>query len=351
MAYPQPTGTYQGQPLTYYPGKAPQQGGPPEDPSNDYVGKNPAGPGYIDYGHHGNIANTGPGDPNSNLNRETVGGQAAYWDGSKWVQSSAGQLAGAERGLGQQWAGYQGPTVDYSTVGLDRQREMEARQDPSMPSQYGALGGQVGAMQGAQGAMGMWQQEASASPQNSVAAMQARQAMGQALNNQMAAANSARGGPGAQALAARSAMQQGAQLQGQVAGQSAIAAAQEHQAALGGYSNAAQGYANAAQAYQQGISGVRGQDLQQQQLSAQQAQFQAQMGFQGAELAQKGQLGFYGLGQAMDLGQAQAQLQAEGLGVQMNSAMLGVGIDQQKVNQGIGQDIGAGVSTAGMAFG
>lgn len=154
----------------------------------------------------------------------------------------------------------------------------------------------------------------------SIAQMQGNYALGQALNDQQSAVASARGGAGAQALAARAAMLGGAQMRGNIAGQSAIAAAQERQAAEQGYFG--------------GASGMRGQDMNLQGLDQQGALGQAGLSLQSRGQNDARSMGFYGMrNQILDAQQrARAQNQQMLANTHMAADQINSGINSGNAN-------------------
>lgn len=138
-----------------------------------------------------------------------------------------------------------------------------------------------------QTAMGLLQSAAQGN-QPSVASIQQQQGLEQALRQQMALANSARGGVGGQIAAAKSAQDQGTMLQQQQINNAATLRAQEMANAQGLFANAANQGANMLQDY----------NLAQAQLNQQANQLNQQSYFQNAGLTQNA---LAGLGDAEKL--------------------------------------------------
>ncbi len=145
----------------------------------------------------------------------------------------------------------------------------------------------------------------------SIAQMQADRQMQQAMAGQASLAASARG-PAGLALAQQQAANNVANAQGQISGQAQVNAANERM--------------QAEQAAMQGLSGMRGQDVNSQQQAAQQQQFQA-----GLHMQQRG------LNDALTMnmmqnerGVRQDQLQA---GMQQQGLLSGSLNQQQEMNQ------------------
>jgi hypothetical protein len=155
----------------------------------------------------------------------------------------------------------------------------------------------------------------------SIAAMQGRASMEQALANQQSAVASTRGGPGAQALAARSAMLANATTRGNIASQTAIAAANERLAA--------------ENAYFGGTGAVRSQDQSQQGLEQQFALGQGQLALGSQGQNDSLQLGLYGLQNQAAIAEAQGRIAQQGqlAGSYNNQQGLAAGIAGNNAQQ------------------
>jgi hypothetical protein len=219
--------------------------------------------------------------------------------------------------LGQQWAGMAPVQGDYGQA-----------------NGYLGMGDAARAQQ--MQALGLMQARATGQAP-SIAAMQAQRALSQGLANSQAQVASARGGPGAMALAARGGMMNNAQLTGDVAGQSAIAAAQERQAA--------------EQAYLQGAGGIRQQDYGAAGMTGGWAQNNAELQMQQRQLALQGQMGFEGMGQNVGMAQLAAAQQQEAMRQGKWQAQMGADAASQanaNANLKTGVGVALGAATGGL---
>lgn len=169
----------------------------------------------------------------------------------------------------------------------------------------------------------------------SMAEMAGKRQMADALAQQQSAVAATRGGPGAQAAAARAAMLGGAQIRGNVASGTALAAAQERAAA--------------EQAYMQGATGMRGSDMGLQGLDQQYSLGQGQLalGSQGQNDAYS--LGLYGLQNQAAMAEAAGRVAQQGnlAGSYANAAGLQAQANQYNANR----DYQAAQQTMGGAMG
>jgi hypothetical protein len=226
----------------------------------------------------------------------------------------ADEAAGRYRGLGEAAQGRQGEQVDYGQANIDRGLAMGAR-DLSLASRDDerAMAGLM-----AQRAQGLVP---------SIAQMQADRQMNQAQAAQMAAASSARGA-GGMALAQQNAANNVANMQGSISGQAQINAAQERlaaeQAAMGAYGQVRSGDMN-----------MRNQDMTSQGMSAQMAQYQAQLN--AAQRAQNDsfQMGMTGHERGVREAALNAGTQQQGMMAGSHNAMTGlnVGVGQKNADR------------------
>lgn len=217
--------------------------------------------------------------------------------GMRQGKSGADLATQRYQGLGSQWAGMQAPQLDLAQangyMGMGDQSRMQQQQ-----------------------ALGMMRARAMGQVP-SVAQMQGNHVLAQGLNNTMSQVASARGGPGSMALAARGGMMGNAQMTGDVAGTSAIAAAQERNAAEQGYFG--------------GVSGMRQQDYGAAGLAGQWAGQNAQLAGQNNQLRLQGQMGFEGMGADVQRQQLEANMRKQEL--MMGHWRGQAGLDQAYANQ------------------
>jgi hypothetical protein len=213
----------------------------------------------------------------------------------QWHDPSGAERAAARyQGLGMQWANMAPPAIGT---------------DFRQANYYMGQGNQTRGQQAE--ALGLMRARATGQAP-SIARMQGDYALAGALEDQMSAANSARGGPGAQALAARGAMFAGANARGNIAASSEIAAAQERQAA--------------EQAYFGGAGQLRGQDYGAAGMTAgwdtHEADRAAQLAMEQRQLGLQGQLGFEGMGYNVNNAQLQANIAMHGQQLQQWQSQL-----------------------------
>lgn len=234
----------------------------------------PGSPGYdangIAYNPATNPAPPPPPNPNggrgggaNGANGGVSGGGDPRGDAFEWAGKPGRAAADVARyqGMGAAWANQQAPTTDYTQA-----------------NRYMGMGDQARSSQG--DALGMMQQAALGNTP-SVAQLQQQQGMQSAIAGQMAMQANARGASG--------------MAQAGYGGAANVAGLQR-----GGAMDAsmlrAQEMANARNAYMQGASGMRGQDLQGQQMGMQMGQYGSDLSMRQRALGQAGQLGFEGMG-------------------------------------------------------
>ena len=258
-----------------------------------------------------------------------------------------GRPGGADADAGRYGAmamgaqGRQGEQVNYGLADRDRGLAMGAR-DLSLHSRDDERG--IAALMAAR----------ARGEVPSIAQMQADRQMQQGMAQQTAQAASARGAGGL-ALAQQNAANNVANMQGAISGQAQINAAQERlaaeQAAMGAYGQVRSGDMN-----------MRGQDMQSQQLAAQQAQYQAQLNAQQRQANDQFTLGMTGHERGVREAQLGAGMNQQGLmaGSHGQSTGLNVGISGQnaaweerllKGAMGAGQGASDGATQSGLLGG
>lgn len=179
------------------------------------------------------------------------------------------------------------------------------------------------------------QRQAALGQTPSVAQLQMRQGMDDAIRSQQALAASARG-PAGLAMAQSQAAGNIAATQQQAAAQGGILRAQEMAQARGDYMQGASGI-------RQGDVGLQGADMQQQQIYSRQAQSQAELEAQQRALNQQAQMGFTQMGmenqRAYDAMAGQYGMQGLEFGQQAQLNYNTVGMQDQRAYEGMAANV------------